>query len=291
MNSNKIPTIIAGTLLLVLTINLISAVIVDADYVTLYSGEEGRVTLNIGNNENFDIEDVSISIYLNEVPFTSVGSSVKDIDDINENDDDSVSFTLRPSTDIVPGDYDIPYSVKYVNAENNTEDFTENGSFGIRVSAKTDLDFSAETREVAIVGKEGQISFEIINLGLGEVKSVSVQMLSQGFELLSNDKVFLGTIDADDSDTATFDVVYKNKNPVFSARVTYKDFDNNDKTETVNIPVRVYTEDEALELGLINKSNTLLYVGIGIAVLVLWFFFRRIGKKRKQKEREEMKGR
>ena len=280
-----------GMALAIFAINFISAVTVDADYVTLYSGEEGRVTLDIENNENFDIEDISIAIDLSEVPFTSVGSSVRDIDDINENDDDSVSFTLRPSTDIVPGDYDIPYSVKYVNAENNTEDFAENGSFGIRVSAKTDLDFSAETREVAIVGKEGQVSFEIINRGLGELKSVSVQMFPQGFELLSNDKIFVGTIDADDSDIATFDVVYKIKNPVFSARVTYKDFDNNDKTETVNIPVRVYTEDEALELGLINKSNTLLYVGIGIAVLVLWFFFRRIGKKRKQKEREEMKGR
>lgn len=280
MDSNRIPTIIAGTLLLVLTINLISAVIIDADYVTLYPGEEGRVSLNVENNENFDIEDVSVALVLSEVPFTSVGSSTKDVDDIDEDDDDSVSFTLRPSTDIVPGDYDIPYTVKYVDAGNNTEDFTENGSFGIRVSAKTDLDFSAETRETAVVGKEGQVSIEIVNRGLGEIKSVSVQVFPQGFELLSNDKVFVGTIDADDSDTATFDVIYKNKNPVFSARVTYKDFDNKDKTETVSLPVRVYTEEEALELGLIDKSNTWLYIGIGIVVLILWYFWRRARKRK-----------
>ena len=66
MNSNKIPTIIAGALLLVLTINLISAIIVDADYITLYPGEEGRVTLNVENNENFDIEDVSVAIDLSK---------------------------------------------------------------------------------------------------------------------------------------------------------------------------------------------------------------------------------
>ena len=280
MDSNRIPTIIAGTLLLVLIINLISAVIIDVDYVTLYPGEEGRVSLNVENNENFDIGDVSVAIILNEVPFTSVGSSTKDVDDIDEDDDDSVSFTLRPSTDIVPGDYDIPYTVKYVDAGNNTEDFTENGSFGIRVSAKTDLDFSAETRETAVVGKEGQVSIEIVNRGLGEIKSVSVQVFPQGFELLSNDKVFVGTIDADDSDTATFDVIYKNKNPVFSARVTYKDFDNKDKTETVSLPVRVYTEEEALELGLIDKSNTWLYIGIGIVVLILWYFWRRARKRK-----------
>jgi len=107
-----------------------------------------------------------------------------------------------------------------------------------------------------------------------------VQVFPQGFELLSNDKVFVGTIDADDSDTATFDVIYKNKNPVFSARVTYKDFDNKDKTETVSLPVRVYTEEEALELGLIDKSNTWLYIGIGIVVLILWYFWRRARKRK-----------
>ena len=284
MNSNKIPTIIAGALLLVLTINLISAIIVDADYITLYPGEEGRVTLNVENNENFDIEDVSVAIDLSKVPFTSVGSSTKDIDDIDEDDDDSVSFTMRPSTDISPGDYDIPYAVKYVNAGNNTEDFTKNGSFGIRVSARTDLDFSVEVRETAILGKEGQVSLEIVNRGLGEIKSVSVQIFPQGFELLSASKVFVGTIDADDSDTATFDVVYKIKNPVFSARITYKDFDNNDKTETVSLAVRVYTEEEALELGLINKSNTVTYISIIVVLIVIWYFWRRSRKRRKQKE-------
>ena len=274
-----------GILLLVLTANSISAVVIDADYITLYSGEEGRVSLNVDNNENFDIEDISVAIVLNEVPFTSVGSSVRDIDDINENDEDSVSFTIRPSTDIVPGDYDIPYIVKYVNADNNTENFTVQGSFGVRVSAETDLDFSAETRDTAIVGGEGQISIEIVNQGLGEIKSISVQIFPQGFELLSSDKVFVGTLDSDDSDTATFDVVYKNRNPTLSAKITYKDFDNNDKTESIILPVRVYTKEEALELGLISKSNAMTYFLIILAIFLIWYIWRRMKKRRKQKEK------
>ena len=51
--------------------------------------------------------------------------------------------------------------------------------------------------------------------------------LPNGFELLSKDKIFVGTIDADDSDTATFDVIYKTTSPTLTARVEYKDFDNN----------------------------------------------------------------
>src|SRR3989344_31084 len=277
MNTNKIIFLV---MVLVLTMNLASAVIVDADYVTLYSGEEGSVTLDIENNENIDIENVQISLVLKDVPFSSIGSSVKDVDDLDEDDDDSVTFTLRPSTDIIPGDYDIPYEIKYVNADNNTQNFIEEGSFGIRVSAKTDLDFSAETRGIAVIGKEGQISLEIINRGLGDIRSVSVELLPQGFELLSSNKIFIGTIDSDDSDSATFDVVYKGQNPIVSAKVTYKDFDNVDQVETVNLPIKVYTQEQALNLGLIERNNTMLYIVTILILLVLWFVLKKI-KKRK----------
>jgi hypothetical protein len=217
------------------------------------------------------------------LPFTVIGNSEKDVDDIDENDEDTVKFTLRASTDIVPGDYSIPYILKYVNAEDNSENFTKEGGFGIRVSAKTDLDFSAETRGNAILGREGQISIEIVNKGLGEIKSVSIEIFPQGVELLSKEKIFVGTIDADDSDTATFDVIYKSKSPIISAEITYKDFDNNDQIETIDLPIKVYTEEQALELGLIQKSNTFIYTLVIAILIVAWLIYRRIRKRRKKK--------
>ena len=276
------PLLALSICIVLLSLNVASAVLVDAEYVTLYPGEEGRITIEVENNENFDIEDISISLVLDDVPFTSVGNSVKDIDDIDEDDDDSVSFTLRPSTDITPGDYNIPYVIKYVNAENNSENFTKEGVFGIRVSAKTDIDFSLEIRGNAIVGEEGRISLEIINRGLGEIKSVSVRIFPNGYELLSKDKIFLGTVNADDTDLASFDVIYKTTNPTLSAKVEYKDFDNKDQTETVTIPFKVYTEEQALDIGLINKNNTQIYILFIAILIVAWLIYRRIKKKRKK---------
>ena len=280
----KLNKFIIGMILAVFAINFISAIAVNADYVTLFPGEEGKVTVGIENNENFDIESVSMALNLDNIPFASIGSSEKDFDDIDEDDKDSVSFTLRPSTDIKPGDYNIPYLVKFTNVENSSETFEKEGSFGIRVSAKTEIDFSVEVRDSAIVGREGKVSLEIINRGLGEIKSVSVLILPNGFELLSKDKIFIGTIDADDTDLATFDVIYRTTNPTLSARVEYKDFDNNDHVETVNIPFEAYTEKKALELGIITKSNTWTYViGAGIIVLA-WLIWRAIKKRRKNRK-------
>jgi hypothetical protein len=278
-------------------ISFASALSVNADYIKIYPGEQGNVKITVENNENFDIERVSVALVLSSVsstgniislPFTAVGSSEKTLDDINQDDDDSATFTLKASTDIIPGDYNIPYVVKYKEAGGNTT-LTQQGTFGIRVSAKTDLDFSAETRETAILGKSGQISLNIINLGLGDIKSASVQIFPQGFTLISPDKVFIGTINADDSDTATFDVIYTTQNPQLSAKISYKDFDNNDQTKNVNFPIKVYTQEQAKSLGLISKSSTGTYfIGI-IILLIIWYFWRRNKKKKKLKEMQTRK--
>lgn len=292
MKTKTIPI----TLIILFTISFASAVVVDADYITVFPGEEGRVVIEIENNENFDIEDVSIQIILATflpdqtpiaLPFTVVGSSEKDIDDIDEDDEDDVSFTLRPFFDIKPGDYNIPYRITYVNEDDNDEDFEQTGTFGLRVSAKTELDFAIDISGNAIVGEEGEISLEIINKGLGDIKSTSVEITPLGFELLSKKKIFIGTVDSDDFETANFDVIYQSTSATLSAIVTYKDFDNNPQTQVVNLPINIYTKEEALELGLIKQSRIGLYIGIAVVLIIIWFLYRRRRKKKRDKNKRK----
>lgn len=281
---NKTLTTIFAITFLVLTLNLTSALVVDADYITIYSGESGSVKVEVDNNFNFDIEGVSIALVLDNVPFTSVGSSEKSLDDLDEDDDDSATFTIRASTDIAPGDYNIPYIVKYTNAkDSNATQETKTGSFGLRVSSRTNIDFSVETKN-NIVGQQGRISLKIINKGLGEVKFMSVKISPQGYELISSDSIYVGTIDSDDSDTASFDVVFKSTSPTLNTVVSYKDFDNNAKIETVTLPVTVYTVEKAIELGLIKKTNYIPYIAVG-GVVIIWFVWRKIKKRKKNKQR------
>ena len=279
-------------LALILSFGYISALIVDVDYITIYHGEEGRVNFNIDNNEDFDIKDVSVALGLNNLPFTSVGSSEKSIEDIDEGDEEDVSFTLRAATDITPGDYDISYTIKYTDADSNDEEkYNKTGSFGIRVSARTDIDFSAEAKgtdaESAIAGEQGQISIEIINKGIGEIKSASVEIEAVGFELISSNKIFVGSISGDDTDIATFDVIFQIKNPSLKAKVTYKDFDNNNQEQTVNMPLKVYTREEALEKCLIKNGNAMTYGIVIVVLLILWLVWRSWRKRRKNKKKVE----
>jgi len=290
------PSIKLITALVLLALYLISmlaftsALVVDADYKIAYPGEEVSIGIDVDNNFGYDIEDISIQLILDDVPFTSVGSSEKSLDDLDDGDDDSKTFTLKASTSTVPGDYDIPYIIRYTNAEEtNATSENKTGSFGIRISAKTELDFSVEssgdTTDTALVGGKGKISLKVINQGLGEIKFVSVQIFPSGFELTSGDKIYIGTIDSDDSDFATFDVIFKNTNPTLSAKVNYKDFDNKDQSKTVSLPIKVYTREKALELGLIQNPNYLPY-GIGAGVLILWYIIRKARKARKKNKQK-----
>ncbi|MCF7910791.1 hypothetical protein K9L16_03900 [Candidatus Pacearchaeota archaeon] len=259
-----------------------SAIAVDADYVTIYPGEEAQVSIDIENRENYDLEDVSVNLVLDQIPFTVIGSSSKEIDEIEEDDSEDISFTLKASTDATPGDYNIPYKVIYTNNNGNLTEKT--GSFGIRVSARTDLAFSVETQN-PVINEQGTLSLKIINKGLGNVKFISVEVFPQGYELLSSKNIYIGTISSDEDDLATFDVIFKSTSPKLSAKVEYKDFENQDKIETVNLPVTVYTQEKALELGLIQESNLNFYLGLAAIVIILWILWGRLKKRRKKRNR------
>lgn len=265
---------------------LVSAVSVDSDFVTFYPGGEERLHVDVENTESYDIEDVSLRLELSTVPFISVGGSQKNVDDLDTDDDDSTSFLLRAATDATPGDYNIPYTLTYVNLD--TDDaVSEQGTLGVRISAKTDLTFNAYTSDNAIIGKQGTLNLEIINRGLGEVKSMTVELLPDGYALLSKQTYFIGSVDSDDTDIASFDVVYESTTPTLRAQITYKDFDNKEQEQLVVLPFDVYTQQEAKDLGLVTQSNVGIVVGIVLVLLILWFVYRRIRKKNKRKNNKQ----
>lgn len=276
-------------IMLILGILLISAAAVSAlsaraDYVTIYPGEEGRISINLDNDQDFNVENIVFSLNLDNLPFTTVGTSAREIDEIKDGDDDDISFVLVPSLSATPTDYNIPYTVSYLE-EDADERTQKEGSFGLRVGARTDLDFSVETSETPILNKQGELSLEIINRGLGDLKSVTVTIMPEGFELISNYKYFVGTVDSDDTEVAQFDVVYRSKTPSLKAKVEYKDFENTDQVKVVTIPFGVYSEEEAMKLGLITKSNTGIYVGVVILIIIAFFVYRKIKKKRKNNKK------
>jgi len=293
--TNKIITLTLILFLVMLTTSYASAALIleNVNQGYLYPGSEASLNIKIANDFNYDVEDVKITLIFNSLTstgsidfskptlFSSVGSASDEQDSIDEDDSESFSFTIKASNSIEPGNYNIPYQISYTGLNNSA--VTETGSLGISVNSKTSLDFSI-SQTGKVIGMKDKITFKIINKGFGEVKFLSVKVNEPiGYTLLSEDKVYIGSIASDDSDSASFDVILNKANPSFSATITYKDFENNDKTQTLNFDLTAYTKEKAIELGLIKKSNAPFIVGIIILVVIVWFVVRMIRRARKRK--------
>lgn len=283
--NKKIPSILGIAIMILLGLNIASAMVVDSVTTDkIYPGQTGEVRMTIENTLSDDAEDVSVSLNLANTDFSTEGSSEKSVDKIDTDDEENFKFILKAASNTKPGSYNIPYTITYYTEGFNGTlvPFVKTGTFGVTVIAQTELQYDALT-ENNIIGQKGKASVKITNKGLGDLGFVSVKVLSQnGMELVGTNNEYIGTIRSDDSETANFDVVYKAENAQLTVEVTYKDSENNEKTETVILPIKVYTQEKALELGIIQKSNTLLYVGIIILLLVIYIIYRRVKKAKKK---------
>jgi len=277
----QINLIIISMFVLLISLSLISAVIVDSITVDkLLPGQTSLLKISVKNNLDDDVDDVSFVLKLEDTSFTTIGSSEDSEDEIREGKKETFSFILKAPPSMKPGDYNIPYEITYTDVDD--EKIKKTGSLGVTVSAETELSYSIES-DNNVVNEKGKISVKVINSGLGDIGFVSVRIVSaSGFEVLSADEEYIGTVGSDDFELATFDILFKRTNANLGVEITYKDFNNNEETKTVLLPVKVYSREKALELGLIKKNNTLIYIGSLLGIIIIWFVYRRIKKKRRK---------
>jgi len=267
--------------LLTLALNFSTAIIINSvDTPTLNPGQEGLVSLEVENILNDKAEDVSLKLNFEDLPFIPIGTSEQSVDEIDDDDDENFVFRIKASNDVTPGNYEIPYELTYTI---ETQEKTKSGTIGLQVASNPELTFSIST-ENAVKGKQGRITIKIINKGFSDARFVSIRALPEDFTLLSESQEYIGTIDSDDFETASFDVLFKNINTDFTAIVEYKDFDNKRIIKDVSIPVKVYSQEKAIELGIIQPSKTLGYVITVIVIILIIIIWRSIKKRKRMKK-------
>src|SRR3989344_4774689 len=180
---NKIFTL---TLLLVLTLNFSSAVIINnVDAETFSPGKEGTLRIEIKNILKDNVKEVSLVLNFANLPFISVGTSEQSTDEIRDNDEETFVYRLKAAQNIVPGDYEIPYTLKYTSDATDAKEVIRTGSIGISVRANPILVPSIST-ENPVRGQKGQVSLRIVNKGFSDARFVSIKVLPAGMTVLSD---------------------------------------------------------------------------------------------------------
>ena len=255
--------------------------LLSADSGTLSQGETTPLIIQFENNEGDTINDVTFSMDFTGLPISTVGSSESSLDEIEPDDDGRFSFTLKAANDAKPGDYNIPFVLTY---KDNTS--PKKGTIGVKIEGDTNIVYTAST-ENPIVGQTGKINLKIINKGNAAARYVSLRLIPEGYSILSEDSVYVGTVNSDDFESVTIDARFSSKKARAIGLLEYTDVDNNKITNNIDLPLSVYSEDEAIKLGLMTKNNTILYLVFVVIIIIVWLIIRsilkRIRKKRSQK--------
>lgn len=290
-----IITSIILAIYIIITIGIISALSITDVSTSPSEVEAGKtfdVSIRLKNDADVDLKDVSVSLDLTNAPFAPFdSSSEQSFDEILEDKSKEASFSLITLTESKPGIYKIPINVKYTEDGSDNQK-TKAGLISVTINSKPILDIQ-QSDNVLIKGADEKIIIKLVNKGTADIKFLEVKLGSLSYySLTSSDTVYIGDLDANDFDTAEFSAFFKTTAPStieLPISVTYKDIFNKEYTEFFSIPIKVYSQKEAVSLGLVQQSKTLLYVVVVAVLIISYIVYRRIRKRMKMKKAEEGK--
>jgi len=262
---------------------LVSALNIDSVSINpqeVAPGKSVEVKIVLENNLDDDVSNVDVSLNLASVPFAPEKTTEVFFNEILSDKSKDAIFDLIANSDAESGVYKIPLAISY-DAENGSE---KKATFiSITINGKPELSLNADN--FLLVGNN-KLTIKITNSGLAKAKFLELNAQSgAGYSIISASKVYIGDLNSDDFDTFSLDIYAKNTGIIIlPIEVKYRDFANNDYTENFDVPVRVYSQDEALQLGLVQKSNTGVYVGLGVLIVVLYIAYSRLRKWQRKKK-------
>jgi len=272
--------------------SMVSAVTIEDSSIfptEIEAGQVATLSIRLQNNLNKDVEDVSVSLDLSDAPFAPYESSNEvTIEELSENEDDTITFKIVALSDSESGIYKIPVKISYFDEDRNSG--SKDALISITLNSEPELAVEIED-SLLLKGQEGEITLRIVNKGLSDAKFLDIEIgNSNYYTILSKENVYIGNIDSDDFDSAKFKLYFKESVPSrvnLPVVVSYRDAVNNRYVDEMNIQLDVYSRERAIELGLLQQKRTGIYIGIAIVLIIGYLIYRRIKKRRKQKKLEK----
>ncbi|VVB78716.1 Uncharacterised protein [uncultured archaeon] len=268
----------------ILLISLSSALIITSVSTspnTIAPGETADVGLAIKNNGENDLTDVSVNLDFTSLPLAPFNSgSDFSVDQLDSDKSKQANFQIIALNDAKSGIYKIPVHIQYTE---NDMVKTKQSLISVMVNSPPILDLEAEDG-LFLKGQNSKVTLKLINKGLGDIKFLDVAVgNSMAYEVVSQKDVYIGDIDSNDFQTADFNMVFMNipLNEVsIPVSVTYKDISNKEYSKNYDIPLRIYSLEEAQSLGLQAKSYTIYYILIIVTLILVFTLYKVVRRKK-----------
>jgi len=235
-------------------------------------GDDAAVKIILENAAESRLKDITLSLDLDDVPFSPIGStSERKIKDIAIGGKSEVVFHIIVNPDAESKVYKVPLEIKYLDELG--KEFIKNEFIGLVVDEKPNYQVNLEGSNVYSYRDSGEITLSISNTGTSEIKFLSMELLNdKKYEVISNPRVYVGNLESDDFETANFIIYSKSYWDIpLQVNLMYKDAYNREYNETMTVNLPMYSRFTARRLGLV-KGDSGLFNFVLIIVLIIFAF-------------------
>jgi len=236
-------------------------------------GSSGEMTLTLENLAESNFRNIDVSLETSELPIATRETSRQRISSVGPSDSEEVSFMIDVDDDADNELHDLPITIDYQDQAGNELTMTE--TTGVNVGGFPNIDVAIEESDIRTAGR-GDVTFRILNRGEGQARFAEVQLKeSDQYEILSEDSIYIGSMIADDYQTAEFDIYVEDDDAPLELPVTvdYRDGEG-DQTSNFSIQRTLYTSDQLRQYGLTQSGSpwilVLAVLGIIGGGIVYW---------------------
>ena len=262
---------------------LLEKVISDPEIIK--PGEKATIEITFNNIAEILLKKLRVKMHLSSVPLAPIGSTnEKVIEKIDKGKKSQLKFDVIAEPDATSGVYKVPIEFTYY--DNLGKNYNRSSTIGLIIGSEPDLAINIDSTTIYQAARKGEITIKMVNKGVSDLKLLNVKMAeSNEYTIISPNEVYVGNIDSDDYETAEFTIFVKNtkeKKVMLPITLEYKDANNVDYVENINLELLLYDTSEAKQLGLIQGNGTVGFIVIIIIVVVGFFVYRKWRKSKKK---------
>lgn len=205
-------------------------------------GSSSEMNITLENQANSNFRNIDVSLNVDELPIAPQETSRKRISSVGPEESETASFTLNVDQDAENQLYQMPIEITYQNQAG--QEFTTTQTTGVSVGGYPNIDVAIDESDIRSAGR-GTVTLRILNRGEGQARFAEVGLEeSDQYEILSQDSIYLGTMIADDYQTAEFELYVEDGETLeLPVTVDYRTGEG-DQTESFTIERELYSSSE-----------------------------------------------
>jgi hypothetical protein len=241
-------------------------------------GSSSMMNINLENQANSRFRNIDVSLDVSEIPLAPRETSRKRVSSIGQKESKNVSFMLDVGSDAENQLYKLPVEISYENQAG--QQFTVTETTGVNVGGYPEISVDIDSSDIRSAGR-GTVTLRIINKGEGEARFAEISLEENDqYEILSQDSIYLGSMIADDYQTAEFDLYVKESADTLEmpVEVSYTSGDGNQVSD-FTVERELYTGDELSRYGMTSSGSAWIAIPVVILIAVGGYYLWRRRKK------------